>query len=376
MSNNKLLLAGNNPIKSNTLLIGKTGSGKSSFANYIFNTDIFSASAGKPVTNWETNFQSHSIDVCNIQVNVFDSVGLEGDNYEEWEDKLLQFLKDKSSNYSIYEHIHTIFYVINAGGARIESEELEILKNIKSEFKLSTAVVLTNCDSSSDENLNSLEEIIKKENFTPIRICSVSKAKTRGGKEVKPFGRDDALEILLSSSYEKVGKDLSLAVLDLFIDEVSKLKSKFIEEIEKSNISILNINNLEEEFNAVIESSGLNDLSEMDIEKLLPKKYKDYINFLESFQMNYTGKQNLDEISELFDSIDFESLLSNSSLMNKFSDFENSFNNDGIWNKITASFDMATSLIRIKKTIIDVIREVFLMMEEEIRNIRNKIQNS
>ena len=376
MSNNQLLLAGNNPIKSNTLLIGKTGSGKSSFANYIFNTDIFSASAGKPVTNWETNFQSHSIDVCNIQVNVFDSVGLEGDNYEEWEDKLLQFLKDKSSNYSIYEHIHTIFYVINAGGARIESEELEILKNIKSEFKLSTAVVLTNCDSSSDENLNSLEEIIKKENFTPIRICSVSKAKTRGGKEVKPFGRDDALEILLSSSYEKVGKDLSLAVLDLFIDEVSKLKSKFIEEIEKSNISILNINNLEEEFNAVIESSGLNDLSEMDIEKLLPKKYKDYINFLESFQMNYTGKQNLDEISELFDSIDFESLLSNSSLMNKFSDFENSFNNDGIWNKITASFDMATSLIRIKKTIIDVIREVFLMMEEEIRNIRNKIQNS
>lgn len=27
MSNNQLLLAGNNPIKSNTLLIGKTGSG-------------------------------------------------------------------------------------------------------------------------------------------------------------------------------------------------------------------------------------------------------------------------------------------------------------------------------------------------------------
>ena len=41
MSNNQLLLAENNPIKSNTLLIGKTGSGKSSFANYIFNTDIF-----------------------------------------------------------------------------------------------------------------------------------------------------------------------------------------------------------------------------------------------------------------------------------------------------------------------------------------------
>lgn len=376
MSNNQLLLAGNNPIKSNTLLIGKTGSGKSSFANYIFNTDIFSASAGKPVTNWETNFQSHSIDVCDIQVNVFDSVGLEGDNYEEWEDKLLQFLKDKSSNHSIYEHIHTIFYVINAGGARIESKELAILKKIKSEFKLSTAVVLTNCDSSSEENLNSLEEIIKKENFTPIRICSVSKAKTRGGKEVKPFGRDDALEVILSSSYEKVGKDLSLAVLDIFLDEIFKMRNNFIEKIEKSNISILNINNLEEEFNAVIESSGLNDLSEMDIEKLLPKKYKDYINFLESFQINYPGKQSLDEISELFDSIDFEVLLNNSSLMNKVSDFENSFNSDGIWNKITASFDMASSLIRIKKTIIDAVNEIFYSIQREILDIQYKIQNN
>lgn len=374
MSNNQLLLAENNPIKSNTLLIGKTGTGKSSFANYIFNTDIFSASAGKPVTNWETNFQSHSIDICDIQVNVFDSVGLEGDNYGEWENKLLQFLKDKSSNYSIYEHIHTIFYVINAGGARVESKELEILKKIKSEFKLSTAVVLTNCDSVDEEQINNLEEIIIKENLIPLRICSISK-KTRAGKEIKPFGREEAVEVILSSSYEKIGRDLSLAVLDIFLNEIHKMRNNFIDKIEKSKISILNINNIEE-FNTIIESSGLNDLSEMDIEKLLPKKYKNYIDFLDSFNMNYNGKQNLDEISEILDSIDFESLLNNNSLMKKFSNFEDSFNNDGIWNKITASFDMATSLIRIKKTIIDVVNELFYTMEREISNIRYKIENN
>ena len=154
------------------------------------------------------------------------------------------------------------------------------------------------------------------------------------------------------------------------------MRNNFIEKIEKSNISILNINNLEEEFNAVIESSGLNDLSGMDIEKLLPKKYKDYINFLESFQMNYTGKQSLDEISELFDSIDFEALFNNSSLMNKVSDFENSFNSDSIWNKITASFDMASSLIRIKKTIIDAVNEIFYSIQRAILDIQYKIQNS
>ena len=83
----------------------------------------------------------------------------------------------------------------------------------------------------------------------------------------------------------------------------------------------------------------------------------------------------LDKLT-LFDSIDFEVLLNNSSLMNKVSDFENSFNSDGIWNKITASFDMASSLIRIKKTIIDAVNEIFYSIQREILDIQYKIQNN
>ena len=56
---------------------------------------------------------------------------------------------------------YTIFYVINAGGARVESKELEILKKIKSEFKLSTTVILTNCDAVNEEQINKAVFIIE-----------------------------------------------------------------------------------------------------------------------------------------------------------------------------------------------------------------------
>ena len=71
-------------IKCNVILLGKTGAGKSSFANYLFGTDKFTVGTGKPVTNWEQNFQFHSLDIKGVTVNIYDTVGLEADNYKNW----------------------------------------------------------------------------------------------------------------------------------------------------------------------------------------------------------------------------------------------------------------------------------------------------
>ena len=45
-------------IACNILIIGKTGTGKSSFANYLFNVDKFTTGSGEPVTSWAENFQA------------------------------------------------------------------------------------------------------------------------------------------------------------------------------------------------------------------------------------------------------------------------------------------------------------------------------
>ena len=45
--------------KCNILIMGKSGSGKSSFCNYLFDApELFATGKGKPITSWEENFQS------------------------------------------------------------------------------------------------------------------------------------------------------------------------------------------------------------------------------------------------------------------------------------------------------------------------------
>jgi predicted GTPase len=68
-------------VKCNVLLIGKTGTGKSTFANYLFGVDKFTIGTGAPVTKWEENFQKYDLNVSDVQINVYDSVGLVSRHY-------------------------------------------------------------------------------------------------------------------------------------------------------------------------------------------------------------------------------------------------------------------------------------------------------
>lgn len=47
-------------IACNVLIIGKTGTGKSSFANYLFDVNKFTTGSGEPVTSWAEKFSSIS----------------------------------------------------------------------------------------------------------------------------------------------------------------------------------------------------------------------------------------------------------------------------------------------------------------------------
>src|SRR5574344_993622 len=137
-------------IKCNVVLIGKTGAGKSSFANYLFDTEKFSVSTGKPCTGWEENFQFHSLDIKGVTVNIYDTVGLEADNYKNWISNINIFLDSKQSNKNPNEIIHTLFYVVNCASARIEEKELDELYNIQKKYNLSTAIILTNCSEAKE----------------------------------------------------------------------------------------------------------------------------------------------------------------------------------------------------------------------------------
>ena len=137
MSNESL----NFQVKCNVLLIGKSGAGKSSFANYLFGVDKFTTGSGKPV-----------------EINVYDSVGLEQNTSGKWNQKLSEFLRkmqnrsSKTVN-SANEIMHVLFYVINAASARVESTEIELVCRLYNEYKIPSAFILTNCDLASQAQI-------------------------------------------------------------------------------------------------------------------------------------------------------------------------------------------------------------------------------
>lgn len=361
-------------ISCNILLIGKTGAGKSSFANYLFNVDVFEASSGSPVTNWENNFQSHSIiDSSGIKINIFDSVGIEDDNQKKWEEHLLKFLSEKQNLEDANKIIHTLFYVVNAAGSRIETNELSILKKIESDFKLSVAVIFTNCDRASSNEIDKLEDIVKANGLNSVQVSSVS-TRTRLKEDSKQFGREKALEVILSASYEKIGKDLMLGVIDFFIEVLKDKQTEIIKKIDNSDISIFKITKVDEELEKVLDDI---DLELFDMETMLPKKYTNYTKFLEKHEVQYQGKQNIDHMWKLFEllesDIDLDTLIKTTNIGIKIKDIENRLEDNSIWSKITVAKDIAMMAIFIKTTIKDAFKELINVLHNELEKTKDKI---
>lgn len=398
--NYEQLLLGDNNIKCNVLLIGKTGSGKSSFANYLFGTDKFSASSGKPVTNWENNFQSNSINILGIKVNIFDSVGLEADNHKDWENELYKFLENKQANDFPNEQIHTFFYVVNVASARIEENELNILTNIQKEFKLSAAIILTNSDIATNEQIENLEKIIKEKNLKSIRVCSIAK-KTRAGKETKTFGKEEALEILLSSSFNKIGRDLSLVCLEKvkerlllvennllinpwfydipFVKNISKILTPkysallFIKDVITAKEKLYQILQALEQYSLEFGVIFKNILNPTEIRKMIPLQYLCYVKFLESFNTNYNGQKLINKIITI--DINFDKIIKQTDSWKDLLEIRKEILDNNLFQNIKGRVKMAYNSLDEKDISKKFLKEIFEEIYKEIDLLKNNIND-
>jgi hypothetical protein len=221
--------------------------------------------------------------------------------------------------------------------------------------------------------MSAIEKEITNNGFEGIRACSVSR-KTRGGDRKEQFGKELALKKILTTSYEKVGKELSIIIYKRTIDFFRKVQRKLIERVDNSDISIFKMDDMDSSLDNI--TSEFDGFNLNDIRDLLPPAYISYHNFVENFNIEYQGthvfEESFEEISDFLDTFDMDNLSLGKRLNKAMEDIE-----DGnIFEKIGAVVTMAGTVLFLKSNIKEAINEAFYEITSKLYSQLWKIERS
>ena len=271
--------------KNRILLIGKSGVGKSTMINAIFEYDLAQTGIGKPITMYEKpkKYEHYSHE----DLELFDTRGIELDpNYgiEKTSKMVEEFVKEQLKN---KEPIKAIWYCVT--GTRIENIELNLIKKLNSLYQnnsLPVIFVYTQC--TDDETFSDIKNHLYTQLSNKICVKKIlAKMKNVNGVICKKYG----LEELINETKEIIEKNNHIVA-------ISTAKIKANEEME----TILN-----ENFNIDINISF-----DKKVENIILNYFKKYgqssleQNKINSFCKQYNDKCNLIIEEELKTIVDKE----------------------------------------------------------------------
>lgn len=156
----------------NVMILGKTGVGKSTLINNMFNKKMADVGVGKPITR-----DIKKITLPDFPLAIFDTPGLElsGDfNVDSLMDAVVNEIDKGIRSGDISQAIHCIWYCISTPSHRIEQTEIDFLKKFlgkTSEYDVPVIVVLT--QSYSKRDAQKLKSEVEKENLPIVNVVPV-----------------------------------------------------------------------------------------------------------------------------------------------------------------------------------------------------------
>lgn len=120
----------------NILIVGKSGVGKSTLINAVFEGNLATTGIGRPVTSSIKEYKKEGIPIV-----LTDTVGLEISKYSDIKTQLEGYIKNKNNDTNPDNHIHLAWLCIDENSKRVEDAESDLCHYLSE--KLPVVVVIT-----------------------------------------------------------------------------------------------------------------------------------------------------------------------------------------------------------------------------------------
>ena len=219
-------------LSTNVLVIGRSGVGKSSLLNYLFEREIQKTGSGGAVTRKGIFPFKYKYDE-NFSICIYDTWGLEPDKTDEWKNLIVEEVKEHDKS-KVSEWFNTIIYCLSANSERVEDFEIAIIKSLV-DLKNQMIIAITHCDNREDSRAEVMKNrIVRCTGVNEKQVVFVSNVEKKLiGKRVQKFGREDVFSVIIRNLWNSLKVKVPFNVK-------TRLRKSFFEEREFLNSTISN----------------------------------------------------------------------------------------------------------------------------------------
>ena len=169
----------------NILIAGRTGVGKSTLINEVFQGKLAATGQGRPVTRETREYTRKGVPLA-----IYDTRGVELKDYREIIDELADFVADKSRDADAKNHIHVAWVCVSEDGRRVEEGEIELHRRL-AEYMPVVGVVTK---ARSDQGFGAEVQRLLPEAVNVVRVRALREGFDDSDVTLPPMGLDQLVE--------------------------------------------------------------------------------------------------------------------------------------------------------------------------------------